>query len=184
VTIDDIAQGAGIGKGTVYLHWKTREALFAAVFEREVRGAVDDLVQALRTDPDGFLLHRLARTYFLAIVERPLLRGFLLGDPDLLGRLTQHDAGREKRHEVLSREYSQLLVEHGLVNPSLTAEAVVDAFLATFEGFLRAGAAADPQQWADLLEGTVERAFSSGRRLPKSTREKLTRQVIDIFAGR
>jgi hypothetical protein len=76
-----------------------------------------------------------------------------------------------------------LLVEHGLVHPSLTAEAVVDAFLATFEGFLRAGAAADPRRWADLLEGTVERAFSSGRRLPKSTREKLTRQVIDVFAG-
>jgi AcrR family transcriptional regulator len=184
VTMDDIAQGAGVGKGTVYLHWKTREALFAAVFEREVRGAVDGLVQALRTDPDAFLLHRLARAYFLTIVERPLLRGFLLGDPELLGRLAQYDVGREKRHEVLSREYSQLLVEHGLIHPSLTAEAVVDAFLATFEGFLRAGAAADPRRWADLLEGTVERAFSSGRRLPNSTREKLTRRVIDVFAGR
>ncbi|WP_234322969.1 helix-turn-helix domain-containing protein, partial [Streptomyces sp. NRRL S-350] len=28
VTIDDVASRAGIGKGTVYLHWKTREALF------------------------------------------------------------------------------------------------------------------------------------------------------------
>jgi AcrR family transcriptional regulator len=183
VTIDDIAQGAGIGKGTIYLHWKTREALFAAVFEREVQGAVDGLVQALRTDPDGFLLHRMARAYFLAIVERPLLRGFLLGDPELLGRLARYDVGREKRHEVLSREYSQLLVEHRLVHPALTAEAMVDGFLATFEGFLRAGAT-DPRRWADLLEGTVERAFSSGRRLPRGTREKLTRQVIELFARR
>lgn len=28
VTIDDVARRAGVGKGTVYLHWKTREALF------------------------------------------------------------------------------------------------------------------------------------------------------------
>ena len=183
-TIDDIAQGAGIGKGTVYLHWKTREALFAAVFDREVQGAVDGLAQALRTDPDGFLLHRLARAYFLAITERPLLRGFLLGDPELLGRLARHDTTREKRHNVLSREYSHLLVEHGLVNPSLSDEAVIDAFLATFEGFLRAGAAGDPQRWADLLEGIVERAFSSGRRLSKSARVKLSQQVIELFTGR
>src|SRR5262249_5935990 len=31
VTIDDVAAGAGIGKGTVYLHWKAREQLFSAV---------------------------------------------------------------------------------------------------------------------------------------------------------
>src|SRR5215475_13166692 len=136
VTVDDIAQGAGVGKGTVYLHWKTREALFAAVFEREVRAAIDGLVQVLHTDPDGFLLHRLARAYFLTIVERPLLRGLLLGDPELLGRLSRHDVEREKRHAMLSRDYSQLLVEHGLVHPSLTADEVVDGFLATFEGFL------------------------------------------------
>src|SRR5919197_6155848 len=36
VTVDDIARHADIGKGTVYLHWKTRDDLFKAVFEREV----------------------------------------------------------------------------------------------------------------------------------------------------
>jgi AcrR family transcriptional regulator len=185
VTVEDIAHGAGIGKGTVYLHWKTREALFAAVFEREVRGAIDGLIHALRADPDGFLLHRLARAYFLAIIERPLLRAFLLGDPEVLGRLARHDIDREKRHHVLSHEYCQLLIEHDLVPAGLTAEATIETFLATFEGFLRAGATAeDPVRWADLLEGTVERAFWSGRRPSKSARESLARQVIELFTSR
>jgi AcrR family transcriptional regulator len=185
VTVDDIAQRADVGKGTVYLHWKTREAVFAAVFEREVQGALDSLVQALGADPDGFLLHRLARAYFLTIVERPLLRAFLLADPEVLGRLARHDADREKRHDVLSRQYCQLLVEHGLVHPALTAEAMTESFLATFEGFLRGGAAAeDPLRWADLLEGTIERAFWSGRRPAKKARESLTRQVIELFSSR
>ena len=30
-TIDDIARQAGVGKGTVYLHWNTREELFATL---------------------------------------------------------------------------------------------------------------------------------------------------------
>ena len=30
-TVDDIARQAGVAKGTIYLHWKTREELFKAV---------------------------------------------------------------------------------------------------------------------------------------------------------
>src|SRR6266508_6776089 len=42
VTIDDVARGADVGKGTVYLHWKTRDDLFQAVFEREVLQALEE----------------------------------------------------------------------------------------------------------------------------------------------
>ena len=45
VTIDDIARHADIGKGTVYLHWKTRDDLFKAVFEREVLHALTELLR-------------------------------------------------------------------------------------------------------------------------------------------
>ena len=43
VTIDDVAAGAGIGKGTIYLHWKTREALFWAVLQRDAARLLDQL---------------------------------------------------------------------------------------------------------------------------------------------
>jgi len=35
VTIDDIAKQAEIGSGTIYLHWKTRDALFETLMMRE-----------------------------------------------------------------------------------------------------------------------------------------------------
>src|SRR3954454_20993177 len=76
VTIDDIARHAEIGKGTVYLHWRTREQLFAAVLEREVQGAVGDVVAELGRDPQTVLPHRFLRTYFVAIMGRPILRAF------------------------------------------------------------------------------------------------------------
>lgn len=42
VPIDEIARRAGVGAGTVYRHFPTKEALFTAVFEDRVRHIVDD----------------------------------------------------------------------------------------------------------------------------------------------
>lgn len=165
VTIDDVAVGASIGKGTVYLHWKTREQLFGAVFEREVAYAIDELRRALRQDPHVCLLHRFARVYFLAIVNRPLLRGFLLADPDLLGKLTtSRDPARDDRHRAMARGYFELLAEQGLLRDDMDVDELGYAYEATFEGFLRAEGTAPeggPEQRADLLARTIRRAFES-----------------------
>lgn len=165
VTIDDVAAGAGIGKGTVYLHWKTREQLFSVVFAREVLYALDELRVALRRDPRVSLLHRFAHTYFLAIANRPLLRSFLLGDPELLGKLTS-DTGRDDRHRAVLHGYFRLLAEHGLLRDDLSVDEVGYAYDATFEGFLRAedaSAVEGPEQRAGLLARTVRRAFENER---------------------
>ncbi|HTD14730.1 MAG TPA: helix-turn-helix domain-containing protein, partial [Chthoniobacterales bacterium] len=47
VTIDDIAKQADVGKGTVYLHWPNREALFMAVLQRELLQFMDELAPTL-----------------------------------------------------------------------------------------------------------------------------------------
>ena len=192
VTIDDVAVGADIGKGTIYLHWKTREALFTAVFEREVHQAIGELVGALRQDPQVCLLHRFARAYFLAIMHRPLLRGFVLGDPDLLGKLAKPASARDDRHRLMSRAYLELLAEHGLLREDLDLEAIAYAFQATFEGFLQAEAvaatstpasraAAGVDQRADLLARTVQRAFESGRTIPRRAQQSLATAVIGLL---
>ncbi|MCP2336582.1 TetR/AcrR family transcriptional regulator [Actinomadura rupiterrae] len=163
VTIDDVAAEASIGKGTVYLHWKTREQLFRTVFAREVVHAIDELRDAIEQDPTTCLPHRFASTYFTAITNRPLLRRFLLGDPDLLGKLTSSpDTDRDTRHAQVSQSYFQLLAKHHLLRDDLTPAELAYAYQATFEGFLRAEAAPaapNPARQASLLAQTVQRAF-------------------------
>jgi AcrR family transcriptional regulator len=192
VTIDDVAAGAGIGKGTIYLHWKSREELFTAVFEREVLQAIGELLQVLRQDPQLSLLHRFACAYFLAIMHRPLLRGFVLGDPGLLGKLAQPRGSARDRHRLMSRGYFQLLAEHRLLRDDLDVDAIAYAFQATFEGFLQAeaAAAAPPptgqaaaglDQRADLLAQTVQRAFESGHTIPRHAQQSLATAVIDLL---
>jgi AcrR family transcriptional regulator len=184
VTIDDVARGAGIGKGTVYLHWKTREALFSAVFEREVRTAIGGLLRALRKDSTAFLLHRLARAYFLAIMDRPLLRGFLLGDADLLGKLVRSDSAREHRHELMSARYFGLMADHDLVRGDLNPDALAYAFGAVLEGFLRTTAEAGEtsraqlEGRADVLAAIVQHAFETDSQVPQATQDVLAGRVI------
>ena len=190
VTVDDIARRADIGKGTVYLYWKTRDELFRAVFEREVLQALEELLDALRQDPGTWRLHRLARRYFLAIMRRPLLRGLFLADAELLGKLARPAGGaREDRHRLVSQAYLQLLAEHGLLRDDLSADEVAYAFLATLEGFIQAEAAAGEQRGpglearSELLSRTVQRAFETDRSLSPAAERAIASRVVELFAG-
>ncbi|GLI02839.1 TetR/AcrR family transcriptional regulator [Phytohabitans aurantiacus] len=187
VSIDDVAAGLGIGKGTVYLHWKTREQLFSAVFAREVLHAMDELRQALSQDPRACLLHNFARAYFLAIVKRPLLRGFLLDDPDLLGKLANSvDTARDDRHGAMARDYLGLLADHGILRDDLRVDEIGYAYQAIFEGFLRAEGAAPAsgqQQRADLLARTIQRAFESESAIPETTLHDLAGATITLLGN-
>lgn len=188
VTVDDIARHADLGKGTIYLHWRTRDELFRAVFEREVLKAVDELIAALRRDPQAWLPHRLARSYFLAIVGRPLLRGLFLGDPEMLGKLTRRgDDGREMRHQLASRAYFELVAGSGVLRRDLSIEAIDYGFLATLEGFIRSESTADQEhrfdlhQRSDLLALIVRRAFETGRNVSTGEAKTIATRVIGLL---
>jgi AcrR family transcriptional regulator len=185
VSIDDVAAGVGIGKGTVYLHWKTREQLFSAVFAREVLHAIEELRQAVRRDPRACLLHNFVRAYFLAIVDRPLLRGFLMDDPDLLGKLANSaDTVRNDRHGVMARDYLGLLAKHGLLRDDMRVDEIGYAYQATFEGFLRAegtARAGGQEQRADLLARTIQRAFESEPAIPEDALQDLAATTVTLL---
>ncbi|MFI6540597.1 helix-turn-helix domain-containing protein [Nonomuraea sp. NPDC050547] len=77
-TIADVARAAGVAKGTIYLHWKTRELLFAALLRRE---RVATLEEVRRAEPGT--LRELAGVAGVAaaeIMRRPLMRAVLLAD--------------------------------------------------------------------------------------------------------
>src|SRR5687768_10591843 len=58
ITMEDVAQQARVGTGTLYLHWKTKEALFETVLLRELVAIWASLGQRLEADPNDALLHR------------------------------------------------------------------------------------------------------------------------------
>ncbi|MGH2496922.1 MAG: TetR/AcrR family transcriptional regulator [Ktedonobacteraceae bacterium] len=84
-TIDDIARYAGVAKGTIYLHWKTREDLFTALMKREYIRLAEDVKQRVASDPEGGTMHGITKHTMLATMKSPLTKAVLLRDTDLLG---------------------------------------------------------------------------------------------------
>ncbi|NIH86849.1 TetR family transcriptional regulator [Amycolatopsis granulosa] len=177
VTIDDVAERAGIGKGTVYLHWKSRQDLFHAVFRRELAAASDELVAAIRADPRTVLLHELTRVNFESVTGRPLLRALVRADPAVLGKLARDRT--QSRHDEALADYLRLLTEHDLVRTDLPLDQLGYAWHATLEGFFLSPPHPDA---ADLVAATVRGAFEPRTEPDPALLAELAPQVADLFA--
>src|SRR5947199_5241711 len=94
-TIDDIARYAGVAKGTIYLHWKTREDLFTALMKREYIRLVQDVQQRIANAPEGGTLHGITKHSMLATMKSPLMKAVLLCDTDLLGEWMRNEYASE-----------------------------------------------------------------------------------------
>lgn len=85
-TMDDIAEAADVAKGAVYHHFKTKEAVFEAVFEQVSGDLVQDIDRAVRSEKD-VLAAIVAGTqhYFAACAKGPTGRIILRDGPAVLG---------------------------------------------------------------------------------------------------
>jgi len=175
-TIDDIAKQAGVAKGTIYLHWKTREALFQALLTREYLTMLEEFLQRLAGDPESATLHGITKQAFLIPMTRPLIKGMMLGDTDMLGELAHREyadpASVTQRRVEMGRAYMELLRSKGLVRIDMSIQAQIHMLLATSIGFLVADQFSpdeyklSPQESADLLAEMVHRTFEPVEPVP------------------
>ncbi|MGH3625754.1 MAG: TetR/AcrR family transcriptional regulator [Sciscionella sp.] len=161
VTVDDIAKRADIGKGTVYLHWRTKEQLFEALLRRESIELVQEILDRLREDPAEAAPHRFARTSYLATCRNPLMAALACRDTELLGRLS--DTSVRGKEILASEEFFDLMVRHGLLRDDVPHLAY--SLQATSVGFWLidsmdpVNANLDQHAKADALAYTIRHAF-------------------------
>jgi AcrR family transcriptional regulator len=161
VTIEEVAKHAGIGKGTVYLHFRSRTWLFTCVLMRESLGLVDELAAAVRRDPATVQIAEQARLTYLEVQRRPLLLALLARDDEMLGQLVRDVTGSPLRewNGELASDLFRLLREHGLLRTDLdvdTQRYVVDAVQTGF--YLHQPALGSPDETAAALHHTVHAA--------------------------
>ncbi len=153
-------------------------------FRHQQRGAIADMVTALRADPAVALLHRFAAEFFLAILRRPLLYGMVIGDVQMWGKLVGSEAGYDGgRHNAAMASYVDVLTARGLVRTDLATPDLTYAFQSVFEGFIYAertvGSPGTRDERARLLSATVELAFSR----PGTPDAALADEVAALLSG-
>jgi AcrR family transcriptional regulator len=166
-TIDDIARQAGVAKGTIYLHWKTREELFAALMKREKLDLGKEIQRLIAADPAGATLRGMFKHSMLAMIKRPLMKAVFLRDMDILGKLAQSQQSDESHQERLAgfNAYLESLREHGLVRTdlSLRAQAYIISAISTgflvVEPFLPDEDRLSDEERAELIAETVHRTL-------------------------
>jgi AcrR family transcriptional regulator len=185
-TIDDIARYAGVAKGTIYLHWKTREDLFTALMRREYIRLVEDIQQRISGDPEGGTLHGITKHSMLATMKSPLMKAVLLRDTDLLGEWMRKEYANASFSEQIAQ--SLALFEHlrsrGVVRDDIDIRKQVYMLDALTLGFLLIDQyMPDDFKYSDeeIVEMTaeaVERVFAPSQQPDQKTKQEIANTVI------
>ncbi|GAA2870953.1 helix-turn-helix domain-containing protein [Streptosporangium fragile] len=184
-TIEDIARQADVAKGTIYLHWRTREELFAALLRRE---RVEMLTEVRRRIAEGpGTLRELLRLLAVELMRRPLMRASILGDSEVLGRLI-----RRKREGTQGAEpspgfgdYLAVLLRHGALRTDRSPAEHMTVLASILYGFLFVprmmpeGHGPPDERLAELLADTGSRALEPGVPVPADDARAIARATLE-----
>jgi AcrR family transcriptional regulator len=185
-TIDDIARYAGVAKGTIYLHWKTREDLFTALMRREYIRLVEDVQQRISGDPEGGTLHGITKHSMLATMKSPLMKAVLLRDTDLLGEWMRKEYASPSFSEQIAQSLAlfELFRGRGVVRDDIDVRKQVYMLDAITMGFLLIDQYMpddfkySDEEIAEMTAETIKRAFEPSQPPDEKTKQEMSNTVI------
>lgn len=187
ITIEDVAQHAGIAKGAIYLHWKSREGLFEGVLQREAVETFQELLSALKSNPQTALPWVLMPLVLVSIVHRPVLRAFFLSDSEVLGDLARDEPARRERFGLAPGEsYLQLLFDHHVIRGDLSMGDALYLLGMLVRGFFSFEPSTSQgmitlERRAELLAGIIQHALAAAEPLSGGEVAVLAEDSIALF---
>ncbi|MEV0611883.1 helix-turn-helix domain-containing protein [Nonomuraea sp. NPDC050404] len=142
VTVSEISRAAGVGKGTVYLYWPSKEDLIRGLFARDLFTILETGIARVTTDPATVQPRHLATLLLRTTHRLPLAQRLQRGDADLL-RILMQDAGdrdlfARTQPAAMCRQVMPILRRHGLIRHDRPLPDQVYALHAVLTGFFAA----------------------------------------------
>ncbi|TCP56414.1 TetR family transcriptional regulator [Tamaricihabitans halophyticus] len=137
-TVDDIATAAGVAKGTIYLHWRSRAELFEALLRRDRMGMFQDIDERIADAPDT--LATVFTGFAHSLHACPLSKAVYLRDLRVLGKFV-HNRAPEQLAEAMPYTfagYLERLRAEQLIRTDISLAAQVQLIAAAFLGALHA----------------------------------------------
>jgi len=152
-SMEDIAFGAEVSKGALYLEWESKEALFDALLRREMGEMLGELRGRLAAGPAEAGLAALYTQSVLVLESRPLLKALYTLDSRVLGDFVRRqDPQRYTRRLLLSTEMLQRMQQAGQLRADLDPEVMAYVFSLLALGFMTIGGIVPAAQTPALEE--------------------------------
>jgi AcrR family transcriptional regulator len=140
ITIEDVARRANVGKGTVYLHFPTKEVLFGLVAVRVQMEVGTRLIGTMKDDPAMIMPGSVSRWLYVKQHETPLVKAILARDPQTLGGIVETvgatQGGLIGLRSRVMQEYFTVLRGHGLLRTDRSVEEQNYLFVSSVMGAL------------------------------------------------
>ncbi|MEZ4728871.1 MAG: TetR/AcrR family transcriptional regulator [Caldilineaceae bacterium] len=126
-SVSDIANAAGISKGAIYLHYSSKDELFAALLQREFRRYAEQWLACIEADPQGGTIGGIYKAVLYAINNSPLMSAIVKQDPRVFGNYLRKPqnlftamTSPSLRAEFIQAMQAAGAIRHG-VNPQVMA---------------------------------------------------------------
>jgi AcrR family transcriptional regulator len=168
VTVADIAAGAGIGKGAVYLEFPDKPSILAAVLNRSMRQLTAEVHDQVLAAADLVDLPAVYRFAVEALLGDPLMRALYLGNHAVLGTHVR-DVADDRYLQRLGwlTDYVAGLQRAGVLDPEVPSDTIVRVLsvftlgLAHAPGVLGPTSAPDLAETVELFAGLVGRGLAT-----------------------
>jgi AcrR family transcriptional regulator len=161
VSLDEIARRAGVGIGTLYRHFPSREAITEAVYRHEVEQLAEAVPQLLKTLPAGDALHRWMHLFVDYIATKRLIA------PALAAATGGTSALRANSSALITQAMTTLVkraIESGHVRKDIAPSDLLRAMVGASYGNPDPAWEASARRVIDLLmDGLRPRSHASSR---------------------
>ena len=154
VSLEEIARRAGVGIGTLYRHFPTREAVVEAVYRREVEQLAEAVPQLLETSPAGEALHKWMHLFVDYIATKRLIA------PSLAAAASRSSSLHATSVELITRALTTLVkraVASGDVRKDIDPSDLLRALVGVSYGNPDAGWQASARRLVDILMDGLRR---------------------------
>lgn len=167
-TIDDIARNAGVSKGAIYLHFKSKDALFEALLFREMWQYGEAWLASVEADPQGGTLGGLYKHVLSALHRSPFMAAIFRQDARILGNYLHkpNNIFRSTEAFTMRAEFIQAMQEVGAVRRDIDPALVAHIMEMVGYGFVSIAGVKDPAQMPPLeavfetIAAMMDRAFT------------------------
>lgn len=128
-TVSDIARAAGISKGTIYLHFESKDALLEALIIQETMAYAERWLELIEADPKGGTIGGMYKNSLFALSNSDFMAAMFKRDGRVLGNyLRKPDnffrAMREKQEQSDRLVFVQMMQEAGAMRQDIDPKVI------------------------------------------------------------